>query len=115
MASITLRGATNVTFGIPGTPVTFLYLEQVDQSNEPEFIADLKDQNGITIGKAYGPTDLKAEFNGVLQNGTPVTAGSVFVYNGNNYIVEKVTFTSKNNDYQRCSFSATSYAGIPNP
>jgi hypothetical protein len=114
MASVTLRGNQNATFGIAST-VTFLFLEQIDQSNDPEFIADFKDQNGIQIGKAYGPTMFTATFSGTLQGGTPAVAGTVFSYDGFNYIIEKVTLTSKSNDYTKSTFEAKYYPGIPNP
>lgn len=112
-ASVTLRGVSDVSFGI-ATIVNFLYLEQVDEDLSPEFIGTVMDQNGIAVGKAYGPTKPTASFQGTLR-GNPVAAGSVFVFNGLNYIVEKVTRVQKNQDYVKCTFDATAYPGIPNP
>lgn len=115
MATPTFKGVTNVTFGIL-TAVTFLYLEQVDSDIEPEYIAQVMDQNGIQIGKAYGPVLNKANFSGTLNASISLVPGvSTFTYNGLNYIVEKITRTDKNNDYVKATFSATAYAGIPNP
>lgn len=112
-ASVTLRGVSDVTFGI-STVLTFLYLEQVDESDEPEFIASVMNQNGITVGKAYGPTKKATSFQGTLRGATPV-AGNVFAYNGDNYIIEKVTSTAKAQDYTKSTFDAVFYPGIPNP
>jgi len=114
MANVTLRGVQDATFGISAV-ITFLYLEQVDQANDPEFIGTVQDQNGIAVGKAYGPTMEKATFSGTLRGGSPAVAGQVFAYNGLNYIIEKVTLTSKNQDYTKSTFEAVSYPGIPNP
>lgn len=114
MATVTLRGVTDVTFGIPDT-ITFLYLEQVDTDLSPEFIGTVEDQNGIAVGKAYGPTTKKASFQGTLRGSTVAVAGAVFTYQGDQYIIEKVTKTAKAKDYTKSSFDATNYAGIPNP
>lgn len=112
-ASVTLRGVSDVTFGI-ATVVTFLYLEQVDEDLSPEFIGTVMDQNGIAVGKAYGPTKPTASFQGTLR-GAPAVAGSVFQFNGLNYIIEKVTRVQKAQDYVKSTFDATAYPGIPNP
>jgi hypothetical protein len=115
MAVPIIKGNQTPTFGI-ATTVTFLFLEQVDSDNEPEYIAQVADQNGIQISKAYGPVLYKANFSGTLNSTVNLTPGSsVFNYNGLNYIVEKITLTAKNNDFTKVSFSATSFAGIPNP
>jgi hypothetical protein len=113
MATVTQRGVQDAVFGI-ATVVTFLYLEQVDEDLSPEFMASMQDQNGITVGVTYGPTKPTASFQGTLR-GSPAVAGSVFNFNGLNYIVEKVTRVQKNKDYVKSSFDATAYPGIPNP
>lgn len=113
MATVTQRGVSDVTFGI-ATVVSFLYLEQVDEDLSPEFMAAVLDQNGITVGKAYGPTKPTASFQGTLR-GSPAVAGNVFAFNGLNYIIEKVTRVQKNQDYVKSTFDATAYPGIPNP
>ncbi len=112
-ATVTLRGISDATFGI-ATTVSFLYLEQVDQADDPEFIAEVRDQNGIAVGKAYGPTMSKATFSGTLK-GSPAVAGQVFAFDSKNYIIEKVTKTQKNQDYVKSTFDAVFYPGIPNP
>jgi hypothetical protein len=113
MATFVQRGVQDAVFGIV-TVVNFLYLEQVDEDLSPEFMAEMADQNGICVGKVYGPTKPTASFQGTLK-GTPAVAGSVFTFNGLNYIVEKVTRVQKNKDFVKSSFDATAYPGIPNP
>ncbi len=114
-----LFGTAGLTFGFPNAEGGF-YIEKLEVTETRGVKAEVKDNQGNMIGKAYGDKTLNINIDGVPYSATGIgsaaVAASLTVANytpaAGLIIVEEISTSSSNTDYKRQSIKAICHPSI---
>lgn len=104
---------TDYNFGITTSDaVAGMALETLTISSSPEFMAEAKNDEGMTAALVKG--DLKGEFSasGFLTSETEFEAVTNFTFDTNFFIIQNKSISQSNTDFQKCEISGISFTNI---
>lgn len=104
---------TEYNFGITTSDaVAGMALETLTISASPEFMAEAKNDEGMTAALVKG--DLKGEFSasGFLTGEAAFQGVTNFMFDSNFYIIQNKSISQSNTDFQKCEISGISFTNI---
>ena len=105
-----MANATYV-FGVGSGNVAGLAIESISAEDTHQYLAEAKNVSGVVDAIKIGASTGTCSISGFLKGGLPALGSSIAI-EGRNFIVDKVTTTKTNTDFQKAEITGKFWAGI---